>query len=190
MRDVIDGHQALQRALDVCVWQGMPDAGDADRVRSLISQGEDPWSRHSPLHVTGSALVIHPGSAQVLLRWHERQQAWLQVGGHADTGESDPREIALREAREETGLQDLVGWPDPADMKPVQVVIVPVPAHGDDPAHEHADIRYVFATARHTEALAESGGAPVRWLVLDRALEEITEENLREFLRRVKRLWS
>ncbi len=189
MRDVIDSHQALHRALDDCVWQGMPDADDVERVRALISRG-DPWSRHSPLHVTGSALVIDPSSAQVLLRWHERQQAWLQVGGHADAGESDPREIALREAREETGLQDLVGWPDPADMKPLQVVIVPVPAHGDDPAHEHADIRYVFATTRHREALAESAGAPVRWLDLDRALEEITEGNLLEFLRRVKGLWS
>jgi 8-oxo-dGTP pyrophosphatase MutT (NUDIX family) len=37
---------------------------------------------------------------------------WLQVGGHGDPGEGDPLAIALREAAEETGLSDLVPWPD------------------------------------------------------------------------------
>jgi 8-oxo-dGTP pyrophosphatase MutT (NUDIX family) len=36
----------------------------------------------------------------------------LQVGGYGDPGENEPLEIALREAAEETGLSDLVPWPD------------------------------------------------------------------------------
>ena len=42
------------------------------------------------MHVTGSALIVAPASGRVLLRWHPRQQAWLQVGGHGDPGELDP----------------------------------------------------------------------------------------------------
>ena len=55
-------------------------------------------------------MIVHPRLV-VLLRWHERQQAWLQVGGHGDPGEVDPFAIALREAEEETGLADLDVWP-------------------------------------------------------------------------------
>jgi 8-oxo-dGTP pyrophosphatase MutT (NUDIX family) len=52
----------------------------------------------------GSALVVNPSSRHVLLRWHERIGRWMQVGGHGDPGEHDPWQVALREAREETGL--------------------------------------------------------------------------------------
>ena len=66
------------------------------------------------MHFTASALVVHPDSGRVLLRWHQRMRMWLQVGGHGDPGEGDPLAIALREAREETGLPDLRPWPDDA----------------------------------------------------------------------------
>src|SRR5438477_4262559 len=108
----------------------MTDAADVERVRALLTHG-DPWSRSSPLHVTGSALIIDPASGRVLLRWHERQRAWLQVGGHADADEADAQEIALREAAEETGLSDLIEWPRSDYTKPVQIDIVPVPAFRD-----------------------------------------------------------
>ena len=85
---------------------------DVARVRALAERTQDPYPRSLPLHVTGSALIVHPDSGRVLLRWHQRQQAWLQVGGHGDPGESDPLAVALREAREETGLTDLEPWPD------------------------------------------------------------------------------
>ncbi len=88
------------------------EAADVARVRALAETAADPWLRSIPLHVTASALVVHPDSGRVLLRWHQRQQAWLQVGGHADPGESDPLAVALREAGEETGLADLTPWPD------------------------------------------------------------------------------
>ena len=77
--------------------------------------------------MTGSALIVHPASRRVLLRWHPRQQAWIQVGGHGDPGELDPLGIAEREAAEETGLADLAPWPDP-DVR--HVVVVSVPAAG------------------------------------------------------------
>src|SRR5262245_54098639 len=101
------------------------EAADLRRVRALAQRAGDPWLRSLPLHLTASALVVHPGTGTVLLRWHQRQRAWLQVGGHADPGESDAFAIALREAREETGLADLAAWPD---AKLRHLVVVPVPA--------------------------------------------------------------
>jgi 8-oxo-dGTP pyrophosphatase MutT (NUDIX family) len=86
------------------------EATDVARVRELLPG--DPWSRATPLHVTASAVIVHPPTRRALLRWHARQGAWLQVGGHGDPGETAPLAVALREGREETGLHDLAPWPD------------------------------------------------------------------------------
>jgi 8-oxo-dGTP pyrophosphatase MutT (NUDIX family) len=160
------------------------EAGDVRRVRELVAAGS-PWDRTDPLHVTGSALIVHPPSGRVLLRWHERQQAWLQVGGHADPGERDPLAVALREGREETGLPDLEPWPD-GTLR--HVVVVPVPANDREPAHEHADLRFVLATHQPDAARPERPTAPLRWLSIDEALELAADENVRETIRRAGRL--
>ncbi len=165
------------------------EASDVERIRQLASQG-DPWPRSLPLHVTGSAVVVHPPTRRVLLRWHQRMQAWLQVGGHGDPGESDPYEVAVREAEEETGLPDLRPWPDPAQPTLVQVAIVPVPASKREPAHEHADFRYGLATAQPDTATPESPSARLRWLDLDEALATVPEDNLRICLQRLAEVIS
>ncbi|GHF22141.1 NUDIX hydrolase [Amycolatopsis deserti] len=156
---------------------------DLTRIGELLASAPDPFAREIPLHVTGSAVIVHPPTRRVLLRWHERQQAWLQVGGHGDPGETDPLDIALREGREETGLADLRPWPT-ADL--LHAVIVPVPAKGAEPAHEHADLRYVLAAGQPEAARPEKPDAPLKWLSLDDAIEAVTEANVRETLRRVR----
>jgi 8-oxo-dGTP pyrophosphatase MutT (NUDIX family) len=165
--------------------QDPAEAADVSRVRALAGSADDPWLRSIPLHVTASALIVHPDSGRVLLRWHQRQQAWLQVGGHADPGESDPLAIALREATEETGLTDLEPWPG-AQLQ--HVVIVDVPASSREPAHQHADLRFVLATRNPDAARAENPDAPLRWLSPREAREMTTETNLRETVSRAERL--
>jgi 8-oxo-dGTP pyrophosphatase MutT (NUDIX family) len=160
------------------------EASDVERIRQLALQG-DPWPRSLPLHATGSAVIVHPPTRRVLLRWHQRMQAWLQVGGHADTGETDPYAVALREAEEETGLRDLGPWPDSAQPTLVQVAVVPVPASKREPAHQHADFRYVLATTTPESATPESPAARLVWLSLGQALSTIAEDNLRTCLLRI-----
>ena len=162
------------------------EAADLDRSR-VLARAADPWLRSLPLHFTASALVVHPPSARVLLRWHQRQQAWLQVGGHGDPGETDPVAIALREGHEETGLADLVPWPDAALL---QVAIVDVPARGDEPDHQHADLRFILATGEPDTARPESPDAPLRWLTVPEARQVSTEANVRDLLARADRLFA
>jgi 8-oxo-dGTP pyrophosphatase MutT (NUDIX family) len=167
--------------------QDEAETADVARVRALTETAADPWLRSIPLHVTASAVIVHPDSGRIMLRWHQRQQAWLQVGGHGDPGESDPLAIAVREATEETGLTDLVPWPD-GQIR--HVVIVPVPAGGLEPAHEHADVRFVLATRAPEAARPEGPDAPLRWLSPREAHDATSEANFRETLTRVERLLS
>lgn len=177
----------LLAALDSHVGLDRRELVDAGRIRQVIEHG-DPWSRESPLHVTASALVVDPPARRVLLRWHERIGRWMQVGGHGDPGEHDPWQVALREAREETGLEDLRPYPDARSRVPVQIVVVPVPADGSEPAHEHADIRYLLATNRPDDAVPEAEAAPIRWLPVTHARAEVWEPNLRELIERACRV--
>jgi 8-oxo-dGTP pyrophosphatase MutT (NUDIX family) len=181
--------EPLRRLLDAYTAEGPVEAADVARLRAAV--GADVWSRSAPLHVTASALVVHPPSRGVLLRWHERMQRWMQVGGHFDPGEADPLSAARREAAEETGLADLT-TPPGARGVPVQIVIVPVAAGRGEPAHEHADIRYVFVTGHPESVVPETEGAHLRWLRLHDAGAEVDEDNLRELIRRAARRlgWS
>ncbi len=176
------------RVATLAAYESKNAAEEADlrRIRSLVSTG-DPWRRDSALHVTGSALVVHPPSRRVLLRWHARQRAWLQIGGHADPGEVDPLAVAVREGREETGLADLVPW---LDATLVHAVVVPVPGAAHEPAHEHGDLRYVLATDTPDEATPEKPSAALQGLSFAEAHDVVTEANLRETLARVGRLFG
>ena len=167
--------------------QGETEVADAMRMRRLAESEPDPWARSLPVHFTASALVVHPESARVLLRWHQRQGRWLQVGGHADPGETDPLRIALREASEETGLTDLVPWPD-AGLKHVAMCSV-APGKGE-PAHEHADLRFFLATGDPGAARPENADAPLRWLTVAEARALVGDNNVRYTLDRLAKLLS
>jgi 8-oxo-dGTP pyrophosphatase MutT (NUDIX family) len=150
-------------------------------IAMATASASDPWGRDTLIHFTASALVVHPPTQQVLLRWHQRQQAWIQIGGHGDPGETDPLAIALREGAEETRITDLRPWPNAALC---QVVVVSVPGNGREPDHRHIDLRYVLATDRPDMAGEEHDGAAVRWLTVDDATALTTEPNVRELIRR------
>ncbi|HXT93010.1 MAG TPA: NUDIX domain-containing protein [Trebonia sp.] len=166
---------------------GAAEATDVARMADLAATAPDPWSRRLPLHFTASALIVHPETRQVLLRWHDKLGLWLQVGGHADPGEGDPLRIALREAAEETGLTDLRPWPDAALR---HAVVCHVPASATEPQHEHADLRFIFATGDPAAVVPENERSPLRWLALDDASELVGGNNLRHTLERVATLFQ
>lgn len=162
---------------------GETEAADIERMTRLAAAVADPWSRSLPLHFTASALIVHPETRRVLLRWHYKHELWLQVGGHGDPGESDPLLIALREAAEETGLTDLLPWPDAALR---HAAVCHVRASATEPQHEHADLRFILAT-REPEAIApENAQSPLRWLAISEARALIGGNNLRHTLDRAE----
>ena len=80
---------------------------DKNQILSLLSGGQDLYTRDNPVaHLTASSWVVSPDRKQVLLVYHNLYRSWAWMGGHAD-GDRDLCRVALRETREESGLQDL-----------------------------------------------------------------------------------
>jgi 8-oxo-dGTP pyrophosphatase MutT (NUDIX family) len=166
------------------------DARESEDLAAIleVAAGGRPFDRSLRFHLTASSLVIEPRSAQVLLRWHTRHQSWMQVGGHGDPGEISPYAVALREAEEETGLSDLVSFPDVTAPRLIQVAVVAVPGNAKEPAHLHGDLRYVMATASPDAIVAESVDNPLRWCSFAEAATFVGEDNLTTLLLRTEEL--
>lgn len=80
---------------------------DKKQILSLLSSEQDLYTRDNPVaHLTASSWVVSPDRKQVLLVYHNLYRSWAWMGGHAD-GDRDLCRVALRETREESGLQDL-----------------------------------------------------------------------------------
>ena len=106
-------------------------------------------------HVTGSAWIVDARGAWVLLTDHRKLGRWLQLGGHCD-GDPDPLAVALREAREESGIEVRA-----LDESIFDLDVHPIPAHGREPAHHHFDVRFLaraesdrFRVSEESRALA------------------------------------
>lgn len=121
---------------------------------------------HDRAHVTGSALVMDAQDGRILLHFHKKLSRWLQFGGHAEAGEIDPAQTALREAREESGLTSLT-FLQPA---PLDVDVHSIPARGDRPEHLHLDFRYALVTSTPDAVIAHADeSAQFRWFTLAEA---------------------
>jgi 8-oxo-dGTP pyrophosphatase MutT (NUDIX family) len=89
--------------------QALPPSASRDAyLRFVREQGEAAlWKGLAGEHVTASTFVLSPDGAQVLLCFHRKGGFWVQVGGHLERDDSSLVDAALREAREESGLEDI-----------------------------------------------------------------------------------
>ena len=143
-------------------------------------------------HITASALVIDLDGRRVLLHFHKSLNRWLQVGGHADY-ETRPHEIALREAREESGLTDLAFFPDAAQPTLIDVDAHTIPTYRNCPQHWHLDFRYLLTTRRADEIQAAQGeSSRFLWVPLEEieGLAGKVDASLLRFLRKARRLFE
>jgi 8-oxo-dGTP pyrophosphatase MutT (NUDIX family) len=119
----------------------LDEAANVRRTEAFVQAHEDCFHCDLwPGHVTGSAWVVSPDRARVLLLHHRKHDQWFQPGGHAD-GDADILRVALRETSEETGL-------DPSHVRLVHdrifdVDVHTIPASPRGPRHEHFDIRFL-----------------------------------------------
>ncbi len=77
---------------------------DRELMLRCLQQEPHLFTRENTLaHMTASAWIVNPSRTKVLMAYHNLYQSWSWLGGHAD-GERDLLQVALKEAREESGV--------------------------------------------------------------------------------------
>jgi len=175
--------------------QAFPGEGPVvDRICELVEAHADCFERTCrPGHITGAAWVLSPDRRRCLLAHHRKLDRWLQLGGHAD-GQCRVEEVALREAREESGLAAFDILPVDGALIPLDVDVHQIPprydAHGHfvEDAHEHHDVRFLLVAHPGQDVSVSAESHDVAWFTPDEVLERTTEESVLRMLRKTLEL--
>lgn len=129
-------------------------------------------------HMTASSMIFNARGDKVLMAYHNIFHSWSWTGGHAD-GEADLLAVALKEAKEETGVRTLV----PLTEKPAAVDVLPVWGHVKRgryvSAHQHLNFSYLLL-ADETEPLQVKAdeNSQVGWIPVEEIRERVSEPDM------------
>ena len=118
---------------------------------------------HEQIDFTVAIFVVHQG--KVLLIHHRNLNKWLPLGGHIELDE-DPETAALREAKEESGLEvELLGERPPTTEPDTRALIAPrfLDIHRITETHEHIGMIYWARPKSGTLTLSASEHHDIRW---------------------------
>lgn len=185
-----EGVFSYQHSMNLFELLTLYDTQDREQVETIITflaQAHQPYSREEVSgHITGSALVVNPMRTHVLLTHHRKLGKWIQLGGHSD-GDANTLRVAHREAYEESGLP-------PESIIPVSehifdIDIHDIPARGEEPAHRHYDIRFLFEADDSIPLVVSEESHDVAWVEIASLLENaMLEESMRRMLEKVKNM--
>lgn len=125
---------------------------------------------------TADTFVVHVTSKKVLIRYHDKHDMWLVPGGHIELNETPP-EAALREIKEETGLEATL-WKGNQlfeyENERYTELVPPIASSVHDilPGHRHVSLVY-FATTETMDIVEPDGQEKSRgclWLTKEELL--------------------
>jgi len=122
-------------------------------------------------HYTSTVFLITEGiPQQVLLVHHKKMDKWMPPGGHQENDEN-AYETAIREVREETGVNITEYLPKPKQIDD-RAVSLPLPsyileeridARGEQPEHFHLDFIYVVTVPHQEVSRQEAESHSIGW---------------------------
>lgn len=124
-------------------------------------------------HITGSAWIIDHSHSKALLTHHFKLDRWLQLGGHAD-GDPDVLRVAMREAREESGIEDI----KPLTESIFDVDVHSIPARDMEPRHLHYDVRFLLEADAEIPLEISSESKDLAWVSLTKIAQFTTEQSI------------
>ena len=129
---------------------------------------------HEKIDFTVAIFVVH--GRKILLIHHRKLDKWLPLGGHIELDE-DPEQAALREAKEESGLDvELLGERPPTTSPGTRALIAPrfLDIHRINETHEHIGMIYWARPKNSSQIkLAAAEHHDIRWCSRD-DLEKLT----------------
>ena len=162
------------------------EAADRRMMLRAIDTLDEPLSRENGFaHFSASGWIVNPDRTRVLMAWHNIYKTWAWTGGHAD-GEADLLSVALREAREETGVQAL----RPVTEEIYSLEILPVNPHVKRgrfvSAHLHLNVTYLLeADDRQPLRVKPDENSAVAWLPLAQAADNRDEPHMAVIYRKL-----
>jgi 8-oxo-dGTP pyrophosphatase MutT (NUDIX family) len=141
-----------------------PEDAGQDAVRCvflahLAAHPDGMWRECVPGHLTASVAVLDAAGERVLLTLHPKAGQWLQLGGHCERVDTSLAGAALREATEESGIEDLRLLPGP-----VRVDRHRVWCHGGS---YHLDVQYVAVAPPAARTRISDESDDLRWFTLN-----------------------
>ena len=157
-----------------------------DRIVDLLRTRDRAYHRDcfDPGHITTSAWIVSKESSAALFTHHRKLGRWLQLGGHAD-GDTDLVAGAIREAEEESGLAQFRVLGQEAGREILDVDVHVIPARGNEPAHEHHDIRFLLEVSEEQPISAQQAEShAVRWFRVDEIESQFEEDSVLRMARK------
>lgn len=150
---------------------------DKELILSAISNFDNLLTRENPImHITSSGYVINKNRDKVLMIYHKIYNSWAWTGGHAD-GDNDLLYVAIKEAKEETGISNVIPLTNNIFSLDVLTVDGHIKRGSYVSSHLHLNITYLLeADENDTLTVNEDETEGVKWLPIDKLAEFCAEE--------------
>lgn len=139
------------------------------RIIEFMQKNPDCFERFNPGHITASAWLLNHDLTHVLLTHHKKFDRWVQLGGHCD-GNSDTQEVALQEAQEESGIEDLTFLID--GIYDIDVHDIP------GKCIAHYDIRYLLVAPADAAYIVSDESHDLKWIAINKVKEYSSERSV------------
>lgn len=119
-------------------------------------------------HITSSGFILNKQLDKALMVHHNIRNSWSWTGGHVD-GETDFLNVALKEAREETGVKTLA----PLSSKISSLDVLTVQGHRKKgkwvSGHVHLSVAYILIANEGDKLRVKvDENSAVRWFALNK----------------------
>jgi 8-oxo-dGTP pyrophosphatase MutT (NUDIX family) len=152
---------------------------DKEMVLYCLEAFDDILTRKNRiLHMTSTAFVINKKRDKVLMVHHNIFNSWSLTGGHAD-GEADLLAVALKEAKEETGIRNIS--PVISDIFSLDVLSVVGHIKNGEyiSAHLHLSMAYLLeADENDVLTVKVDENSAVKWIPIDQVSKYSNEPHM------------
>lgn len=148
-------------------------------LRSARADAAAMWRGGPPDHFTASVFVFDSSADRVCLVLHKKALLWLQPGGHLEAQDISVAAAATREAREETGLEDLNVLPGLVDLSQHEL------NSRFGSCRSHLDLRFAAVAAPGADPVCSPESNDVQWWPVHQ-LPADTDGQLRTVIPRVR----